>query len=79
MSFLNKLLGRKEPSAQAEQEPLPCLHVGLVPQWDTAADIGSEALASRFVCSTCSASFTPDEAHALRASEAERLHAVLGN
>ena len=79
MSFLKRLLRREDPPVQAVQESRPCLHVSLVPQWATPEDIGKEERASRFLCSTCSKSFTPDETRELRASEAERLRSVVGN
>ena len=76
MSLLSKLL-RKEAEPAAVIEHTPCLHISAVPQWDAAADIGKEALATRFVCAVCSESFTPDVYRQLRATEADRVHQVL--
>ncbi len=81
MGLLDRLLGRQKaaPTAPSEAaQAVPCPHVALVPQWDAIDDIGKEARASRFVCPTCSQRFTPDEATALRESEAERLKQTLG-
>ena len=80
MSLFSKLFGRKASTVTVpEEQPLPCLHVGLVPQWNSGTDIGVEARASRFVCPTCAQDFTPDEARALRESEADRLRQTLGS
>ncbi len=79
MSFLKKLLRRQEPLAPPERPQGLCLHVTLVPRWDTPEDMGNEARTSRFVCSACSTSFNPEEARGLRASEAERLRNVVGS
>ncbi len=82
MGLLDKLFkrgsGGEAEGLQAEvrAEREECPHVTLVPKWDEAGDIGHEDKASRFDCGTCGASFTPDEAHELRETEAERIGAV---
>jgi hypothetical protein len=72
MSFLNKLFGRSEAESVAV-ETRECLHTTLSAGWDNPDDMGVEAKASHFVCGTCGANFTPAEAAALRATEAERI------
>jgi len=57
--------------------PLVCVHLVLAPQWDAAADMGHEDRASRWVCAARGDSFTPSEQTALRASEVERVHALM--
>ena len=54
-----------------------CLHVTLAPQWANASDMGVEAKATSWLCA-CGTAFTPGEAEALRANEAERLKHVVG-
>ena len=81
MGFLDKLF-RRGPGAEAEGlhdealEQAKCPHVALVPMWANADDIGHEKMASRYDCGTCGSSFTPDEAHELRATEAARIGAL---
>ena len=81
MGFLDKLF-RRGPGGKAEGlhddalEQAKCPHVALVPMWANADDIGHEKMASRYDCGTCGSSFTPDEAHELRATEAARIGAL---
>ncbi|MCY4391025.1 MAG: hypothetical protein OXE43_03115 [Chloroflexi bacterium] len=81
MGFLDKLF-RRGPGGEAEgihDDPVEqgeCPHVALVPMWDNADDIGHEDKASRYDCGTCGSSFTPDEAHHLRETEAARIGAL---
>ena len=80
MGLLAKLFGRKaaaEALGPQTTEPV-CLHTSAAPQWDSPADMGQEERATRFVCATCGATFTPAEFAALRASEAERLRHLVG-
>ncbi len=82
MGILSKLFrsSKAEPSTEGRTEEGPtraCVHLVLAPQWDSAADIGNEAKAARWVCAACGDSFTPAEQTALRTTEAERLRAVL--
>jgi hypothetical protein len=44
MSFLKKLLRRQEPLAPPERPQGLCLHVTLVPRWDTPEDMGNQPL-----------------------------------
>ena len=81
MGFLDRLFRRGSDEAQgihaeAAMEQEECPHVNLVPQWDDADDIGHEDKASRFLCGTCGSEFTPEEAHHLRETEAERIGAI---
>jgi len=68
----------RRKAAEQEQPALPgsdplCLHTALVPKWDRPADVGHDDQVARFVCDACGTVFTPHEARALRATEAERL------
>lgn len=81
MGFLDKIFGRggeeaEGVHAEAVLEQDECPHVTLVPQWDEADDIGHEDKASRFLCGTCGSTFTPEEAHHLRETEAQRIGAA---
>jgi hypothetical protein len=78
MKILDRILHRQTeavtPEAEAADAPSSgCPHVALVPAWDGPADIGIEAKASSFSCGACGATFTPEEARELRATEAERI------
>ena len=79
MAIFGKLFGRKTPILAPEpQTPRPaCPHTTAAPQWDSAADMGREDRASRFVCAACGQSFTPAEFTALRATEAERIRHLM--
>jgi hypothetical protein len=81
MSFFANLFRSKEPETEVRQEspseePPTCPHTVLVPQWDSVADIGNDDKATGYRCDACSLTFTPAEARALRASEAERVRDV---
>jgi hypothetical protein len=74
MKFLDRILHRTTPTAPpAPQASATCLHVSLVPAWDDPADMGREEKASKFTCAACRQQFTPEEARALRQTEADRL------
>lgn len=78
MGLFNRLRGNR----QAIEPPLPessdpeCMHIDVVPQWDSPADLGHEERASRFVCGTCGQVFSPAELESLLAARAERLRQV---
>jgi len=78
MRLLNKIRRHPEGNegAQAPEEEVNCLHTALAPRWDTPSDMGDEEKASAWVCAVCGATFTPERAQELRASEAERVKQV---
>ena len=81
MSWWNRIMrrgDREESAPDTEAVPeAPCLHLTLVPRWDSAEDIGHDDRAIGFDCEMCRESFTPDEATQLRATEGERLRSEL--
>jgi hypothetical protein len=74
MGFFRK--NKDEEDVMDEAIP-PCPHVALSARWDDPNDMGKEELASAYVCQSCSEVFTPAEVQRLRATESERVHAVL--
>lgn len=64
------LFGKKETAAV---EAPPCPHVVLVPRWDSVADMGIAAKATRYLCDSCHEEFTPAEAETMRARLTEVL------
>lgn len=81
MSLLNKLRGQKDetPVASAPNEAPVCAHVTLVPHWDSATDMGDHSKVSNWTCDACGATFSPEAAQSLRATEADRLKSTLGS
>lgn len=81
MGILSRLFGSKSEHSggtRTEAEPpVVCVHLVLAPQWDAATDMGHEERAARWVCAACAESFTPVQYAALRASEVERVHALM--
>ena len=81
MGWLDRLRGRAgagvQKPADVPEETAACAHVILVPRWDSTADMGNDDKASGWRCDACGASFTPSEAQALRANEAERVKSAL--
>ena len=73
MSFRSKILGRDQATSREGFEAQPCAHTILVPRWDSIDDMGKEDRATAYSCQACSATFSPDEAKALRHATAERL------
>lgn len=74
MSFLRKLLGReKQEQAPAPSNEEVCPHTALATRWDEAADMGDESKATRFDCTACGQSFSPEEAERVRAEAGQRL------
>jgi hypothetical protein len=68
------LFGRKKSQQQTLLQDKPaCLHMGLTARWDSVDDMGNEDKATSYVCVTCNAEFTPDEAREIRASQADQL------
>jgi hypothetical protein len=78
MSLLDKLLHRTKPVVSPTVASGPCLHVTLVPKWDSVADMGHEDSVSSYKCDSCGQSFTAVEGRVLRQSEAERLRQQVG-
>lgn len=71
----------EQPASSAVEDSAPvapCPHTVLVPRWDDPADMGKEDRASNFQCQVCGESISPEEALALRATEADRLKRELG-
>ena len=77
MGILDKLLGRADKKDIEPVRQVVCLHVSLVPQWDSVEDMGHEDKATSFVCDACHQSFSPQVASALRRTEADRLNKKL--
>jgi hypothetical protein len=75
MSFLNRLLRRKEgpPAGEAEVSEPVCPHTALVPRWDSADDIGKPDKVDAYVCESCQGTFFGEEGERLKAAEAERV------
>jgi hypothetical protein len=73
MSLLGKLLLRTKPTIPSSSTNVLCVHVTLMPKWESVADMGQEEKASGYTCDACGQSFTPAEGRALRETEAERL------
>jgi nitrite reductase/ring-hydroxylating ferredoxin subunit len=75
MSFLSRLLGRKEgpPAGEVEVSETVCPHTALVPRWDSADDIGKTEKVDAYVCEACQESFSREEGERLKAEEAERV------
>jgi hypothetical protein len=71
MGFMSKLFGSRD--AHHDEDAPPCPHVSLLPRWESVADMGDDSKASGFDCQSCGAHFTPQEGHALRQSEGERV------
>jgi hypothetical protein len=77
MGLLSKLRGRPETTEQpVALEAPPCPHVALLPHWDSLDDMGHEDKAVYFYCDSCGQQFSPDEARALRDTEAERIRDI---
>ena len=66
MPFEGQRLPGKDLGGAGSGERERCPHPVLVPAWDNVAATGSGASADRFVCALCRASFSADEADALR-------------
>ena len=77
MGILDKLLGRPDKNDAKEVPHVACLHVSLVPHWDSVKDMGDEDKATSFVCDACHQVFSPQVASALRRTEADRLNKKL--
>ena len=78
MGFLDKLRGRsKTATITTETAKAICPHTSLVPRWDSVADMGREDKATNFTCQGCQQTFTPEQARALRRTEAERVQSDL--
>lgn len=77
MSFLNKLFGRSSEATEeaqtltTEEIQANCVHGTLTGRWDSVEDMGYIDRATRFVCESCHAEFTPEEAR--RIQEESRL------
>ncbi|HTE84259.1 MAG TPA: hypothetical protein VK821_05975 [Dehalococcoidia bacterium] len=77
MGFLDKLLHRTPTATLAPPpEAAACLHGALVPRWDNVADMGKEEKATSYRCDSCGKDFTPEEAHGVWSSAADRLRRV---
>jgi hypothetical protein len=63
----------RSSSDDASMAAHECLHGTLIAQWAAAGDMGDESKATAFVCSSCGARFTPDEAVEVRQRAIERL------
>jgi hypothetical protein len=78
MNLLKRLHRTEQPAPPAEPADHKCPHSVLIPRWEDMADMGNEGRASGFRCDACGEEFTPSEAQALRATEAERLRQLVG-
>ncbi|MGI8550616.1 MAG: hypothetical protein ACR2PL_07455 [Dehalococcoidia bacterium] len=75
MSFLDKVLHRA-PAPAATAVAVECFHIALLPRWDSVNAMGKEDQATSYHCDACGKDFMPEEARALRATEAERLRVL---
>ena len=81
MKLIDKLFGHGQTKDESMfdddplilSEPVPCPHGVLTPHWETIADLGREELATSYVCESCGAVFSPEEAKLLRSTEAQRF------
>jgi transposase-like protein len=75
MGILDRLLGRKQepPDKEAEVSEPVCPHASLVPQWDSADDMGKSDRVSSYACEACHATFSREEGERLQAAQAERV------
>jgi len=73
MSFLDRLLHRSSATDTELASEQSCIHVALIPRWESAADMGRPELATGYRCDSCGTMFTPDEVHALRVEAFARL------
>lgn len=81
MGFLDRLFGgKKEKGDQeiAEQAAADaeCPHTALVPQWETADEMGQHDKISGYRCEGCGATFSPEEGEKLQQAEDERIKAL---
>ena len=60
----------------ATPEPAACSHGALVPQWAAGADAEQAEKITGYRCDYCGREFSLEEAHASRASIAERLDSL---
>ncbi len=67
------LFGRNREQQTPTQEKAECLHIALTARWDSVDDMGIDEKATSYVCATCSAEFTPDEARRIRVTQADQL------
>ncbi len=75
MGFLDRLLGRKQvqPVEEAEAPAPECPHAVLLPQWDSADDMGKPERATSYACEACHETFSREEGERLQAEQAERV------
>ena len=71
------LFGRSKKEPAGDTSPKTCLHVALVPHWDSVAAMGHEDQADKYACDSCGAAFTPAAAKELRSSEEARLQELV--
>ncbi len=79
MKFLRRKHDDEGRQPDIEAEAVACEHVTLVPRWNDARDVGHAGRASMYQCETCGSEFTPDEAVALRETEAARIQRRLAS
>jgi hypothetical protein len=74
MSFLGRLFRRdQQPEAPDSASTELCPHTALSSRWENPDHIGDDTKATRFDCTACGASFTPEEAERVRAETGQRL------
>ncbi|MFA7249352.1 MAG: hypothetical protein WC273_06915 [Dehalococcoidia bacterium] len=54
--------GDAASDASSNASGVECAHVAVTPRWDRVEDMGHEERATSFVCDSCHATLTPDEA-----------------
>lgn len=75
MSIFDRLFKRGGGAvAERPDEARECLHASLAPGWENPDDMGVEAKADYFTCTSCGGRFSPEEAKQLRESESARVH-----
>ena len=79
MGILGNLFGKRaEDKATLAAPPVTCLHVILLPRWDSIDDMGNEEKVSSYVCESCGQSFSAEEGKELGRDEEARLKRELG-
>lgn len=75
MRLLDRIRALRHPgeSSDSGQATRECIHGTLIAHWAEASDMGDESKATEFVCNSCHATFTPEEAGWVRKRAVERL------
>lgn len=81
MGILDKLFGRNKRTATVtrtrEEIQADCPHTTLLARWDSVEDMGKNDKATKFICDSCHAEFSPNQTDTIREGHAERLRVSL--